>query len=43
MSVLGENNSRRLSNFLQTHFFGTLIIFLESTIKLITEIFDFQE
>ena len=41
--VFGESDSRRLPNFLQIHIFETLIIFLESRIKLITGIFDFQK
>ena len=49
--AFGENNSHRLSNFLHIFIFfykyffiifETLIVFLESTIKLITEIFDFR-
>ena len=38
LSVFGENDSRGLSNFLQTHIVKTLIVFLEFTIKLITGI-----
>ena len=41
LSVFGENDSRRLSNFYKLIFFEFLIIFLESIIKLITGIFDF--
>ena len=40
-SVFAENDSRRLSNFYKLIFFEFLIIYLESTIKLITGIFDF--
>ena len=46
LSVFGENDSRRVSNFLQTHVFWnfeTLIIFLEPAIKLMTGIFDLQK
>ena len=42
-SAFGKNNSRRLSNFLKSHIFETLIIFLEPTIKLITGIFNLQK
>ena len=43
LSVFGENDSRCLSKFMQSHIFESLIIFLEPTIKLITEIFDLQK
>ena len=44
LSVYGENDSRRLSNFLQAlMFFESLLIFLEPTIKLIIGIFDLQK
>ena len=43
LSVFGENDSRSLPIFYKFIFFETLIIFLESTIKLITGIFDFQK
>ena len=43
LSVFGKNDSRCLSNFLQTHIFWNWIIFLELTIKLFTGIFDFQK
>ena len=41
--IFGKINFRRLSNFLQIHIFETLIIFLETAIKLITGIFDLQK
>ena len=44
LSLFGENDFRCLSNFLfKLVFFESLIIILESRIKLITEIFDFQK
>ena len=42
MSLFGRNDSHHLSSFYKLIYFETLIIFPESTIKLITEIFYFQ-
>ena len=41
--VFGEDDSRCLSNFLQSHIFNCLIIFLEPAINLISGIFDVQK
>ena len=41
--VFGEDDSRCLSNFLQSHIFNSLIIFLEPAINLISGIFDVQK
>ena len=43
LSVFDKNESRCLSNFYRLIFFESLIILLEPTIKLITEIFDLQK
>ena len=43
LSVFDENDSRCLSNFLQTHIFETLIILLKPTTKLIARIYDLQK
>ena len=43
LSVFDKKDSRRLSNFLQTRSFETLVIFLEPPIKLITDIFHLQK
>ena len=43
MSIFGENDSCRLSNFLKLIFFEGLIIFVEPTIKLVTGITDLQK
>ena len=41
--IFGENDSRCLSNFLQTRVFESLIKFLKLKIKLITGILDLQK
>ena len=43
LSLFGENDSRRLSNFYELIFFESLVIFLEPSIKLITGIFDLHK